>query len=220
MRRPDWVEPQRWSEQSSAEQLRSVTPSAGGVQLARADVRGNRIFVRPERSDFPTIVLPNNVGADGFSPGWFTHDYLVQVYAPPALRGPAGLAVIGAALLRNPTPGNDFPAAPTGTTNNVGHLTGTDDGTNLVKSFVIGSSNPRRSATVVNYTIHAKHKMDEGFVLRFAELQKDGSVLLITYGEGNAWRQWGLFSPIWWLKIKRAWKKNAIEIFGRAMGNR
>lgn len=216
VRRPEWVDPQRWEQQSSAEQLRSVSPSAGAIQLARADISGNRIFVRPERSDFPFVVLPNNVGAEGFSPGWRTHDYFVAVYAPPGLRGPAALAAIGAALVLNPTPGNDFPAMPTGAVNNVGHLTGPDHGSNLVRSFRVPSSNARRSTTVVNYTITGEHSMDEGFVLRFAELKHDSSIVLNTYGEGNAWRQWAAFSPLWWKQIKRVWRRNALEILNSA----
>lgn len=215
-RRPEWVDLETWDKQSSAEQLASITPSAGGVQLARADVRGNQIFVRPERSDFPSVILPNNVGAEGFSPGWLTHDYLVAVYAPPGLRDPSALAAVGAALIANPTPGRDFPATATGAVNNIGHLTGIDHGSNLVRSYRIPATNPRRSATVVNYTIEGQHTMAEGFVLRFAELKRDLSVVLVTYGEGDAFRQTTMFSPLWWKEVKRVWKRNALEILDAA----
>lgn len=93
-KRPGRTSPEDWSSRSSAEQLQSVTIGAGPIALARADVRNVRIFGNPERSDFPTFSLPNNVGARGFSPGLFTHDYLVVATAPATLVGPGGLAAI------------------------------------------------------------------------------------------------------------------------------
>lgn len=61
------ADPEIWSELSSAEQLAVVSPMSP-VLLARAEVRNGRILVSPERSDFPSVTLPNSVGAEGFSP--------------------------------------------------------------------------------------------------------------------------------------------------------
>lgn len=218
-RRPERIAPNDWAKKSSVDQLRMVTPGAGSIQLARADVRGGQIFIRPERSDFPSITLPNNVGAVGFSPGWMIHDYLAAFPAPPTLRGPVGLAAIGAALIANPTPGKDQPSTPVGTRNDVGDLVPFDGDTNFVRSYVRPSDDPRtRSVTVVNYTIKGEHAMDEGFVLRFAELKRDQAIDLITYGEGTAFFQSFMLQPIWPIMVERAWQANAREIFASAAG--
>lgn len=201
---------------STDEWLRSATIE-GGSELARADVRYNRIFGRPERSDFPSFNLPNRVGARGFSPSYpLTHGYLVPVNAPAALRGRAGLSAIGAALTANPTPGKDLAATETGTDNDVGPLVPGDGGDNFVRSFLVVSADPRRSAMVVNYTIANQHVFHEGFVMRFAELRPDGSIVLITYGEGNAFSMSRPLSVIWKPQVDRAWTKNAKEIFQTA----
>jgi hypothetical protein len=210
----------QWSSLSSAERLRIASGAPEPrIELARAEVRNGRLFVIPERdlrSDLPTLNLPNNVGARGFSPGLTTHDYLVPVLAPPSLSGPGGLAAVERALAANPTPGRDRPSTPTGTRNDVGGLVPWDWGDNYVRSYVIPSSNPNRSDTVVNYTIKGEHAMDEGFVLRFAELRPDGRVELITYGEGNAFLQSDRFERGWKGIVERAWTGNAQEIFGAA----
>ena len=138
----------QWTSLSSAEQLRSVRGIAEpAIQLARAEVVGNRVDIIPEadiRSDLPTFNIPNNVGASGFSPGFTTHDYIVTNNAPPTLTGPVGLAAIGRALVANPTPGVDQPASPLGTRNDVGGLVLGDGGDNFVRTYVIPSSDPRR----------------------------------------------------------------------------
>ena len=86
-------------------------PRAGRVQFARAEARGDRIFVRPEDgkgSDVPDIDLPRIPGTKGFSPSHVNfHDYRVPVLAPPQLSGRKGLLAIQRELMRNPTPGQD-----------------------------------------------------------------------------------------------------------------
>ncbi|HEX8389100.1 MAG TPA: hypothetical protein VF636_08795 [Sphingomonas sp.] len=213
----------QWSSLSSAERLRTASGAPEPrIELARAEVRNGRVFVIPERdlrSDLPTLNLPNNVGARGFSPGLMTHDYLVPVLAPRELSGPAGLAAVGRALVANPTPGRDQPSSPTGTRNDVGGLPYLPDGgDNFVRSYVIPSSDPRRSAAVVNYTIRGEHALNEGFVLRFAELRRDGRIELVTYGEGNALKQSEAIELIWGPMVTEAWAVNANEVFRAALG--
>lgn len=212
----------QWSGRSSAEQLRiaSGVPDAR-TELVRVEVRNGRVLVRPEdrlRSDLPNIDLPNNVGARGFSPGLTTHDYLIPFLAPASLRGPAGLAAVGRALTDNPTPGKDQPSSPKGTRNDVGDLMWFDGDTNLVRSYLIPSTNPRRSATVVNYTVKGEHVADEGFVMRFAELRSDGRIELVTYGEGEALKQSMIFQEAWRPLALEAWTTNAAEVFRTASG--
>ena len=215
-----------WSARSSADRLRiaSGAPEAR-IELARVEIRNGRVLVRPEdrlRSDLPDIDLPNNVGAQGFSPGLTTHDYLVPILAPASLNGRAGLAAVERALVANPTPGRDQPSSPTGTRNDVGDLIPgpTDWGDNFVRSYVIPSSDPRRSAAVVNYTINGEHALNEGFVLRFAELRPNGRIELVTYGEGNALAQSEATGFIWRDDVTAAWTDNAREIFATAAADR
>jgi len=225
VRRPIGEGLAQWSSLSSAEQLRvaSGAPEAQ-IQFARVDIRNSRILVRPDerlRSDLPDLSLPNNVGARGFSPGLTTHDYLVPVLAPASLSGPAGLAAIERALVANPTPGRDLPSSPTGTRNDVGDLPYTvDGGDNFVRSYVIPSSDPRRTATIVNYTIRGEHALHEGFVLRFAEMKQNGRIELVTYGEGNALRQSEAAEFIWGRLVDEAWMNNARQVFHEALAQR
>lgn len=214
----------QWSEMSSAEQLRVASGAPEPrIELARTEVRNGRVVILPERelrSDLPTVNIPNNVGARGFSPGLTSHDYLVPVLAPPTLSGPGGLAAIERALVANPTPGRDQPSTPTGARNDVGDLIPGDGDTNFVRSYVIPSSDPRRSDAVVNYTIHGEHAMHEGFVMRFAELRSDGRIELITYGEGDAFLQSDMFEKGWGGIVERVWTGNAVEIFRDALERR
>ena len=160
--------------------------------------------------------LTNNVGAEGFSPGIFTHDYLVVAQAPRTLAGPNGLSAIGAALVTNPTPGKDRRSTVGGTVNDVGPLFRLDPGPNLVRSYSVPASRPDRSVAVVNYTVDDQHTMDEGFVLRFAEFTRGGRIVLVTYGEGNAIKQSFLTSFIWRSEVERIWLANAREVFAAA----
>lgn len=209
-----------WSKMSSVEQLRAQQGvSEPVVQFARAEVVGGRVDIIPEsgiRSDLPTFNIPNNVGAEGFSPGLFTHDYIVTNLAPTTLTGTAGLAAIGAALRNNPTPGLDFPATGQGVRNDVGHLVPFDGGDNFVRSYIIPSTDPSRSDAIVNYTIAGEHTMAEGFVIRFGELGVDGKISLVTYGEGNAIKQSELTRGRWEPIVKDVWTQNAQQIFATA----
>jgi hypothetical protein len=160
--------------------------------------------------------LPNNVGAEGFSPGILSHDYVVLNLAPPSLVGQAGLALVGQALAADPTPGNDGLPSATGTRNDVGGLVFFDGGDNFVRTYTIPSSDRRRSQTIVNYTIQGEHAMSEGFVLRFGRLRTDGRIVLVTYGEGNAIWQSKATGFLWRREVARVWTENANAIFTAA----
>jgi hypothetical protein len=198
--------------------------STDPVQIARADIRDGKIAITPDKNlmqDLPTATLPNNVGAAGFSPGIFSHDYLVVNRAPSELRGREGLDAVGKALLENPTPGKDTAASGNGSRNDVGPLDPTgliDGGTNFVNSYSVKSTDPTsRSDMVVNYTIKGEHMLHEGFVMRYGRLNNDGSIDLITYGEGNALYQVeALEGALWGDQVKQVWTDNANEIFDRA----
>lgn len=223
--RPPSIDLAQWSSMTTSEQARATAPEADPVQFARVDVLPNgAVLIRPEdrlRSDIPDVTLPNNqVGAAGFSPGFWTHDYLVPTLAPPTLQGPQGLAAIERALVADPTPGRDAPSSAEGARNDVGRLVPWDRGDNFVRSYVIQSNDSRRSDAVVNYTIRGEHALSEGFVLRYAELRPDGRIELVTYGEGNAAIQSNNTDRIWRGEVNEVWTRNAQEIFNQALGAR
>ena len=50
--------------------------------------------------------------------------------------------------------------------------------------------------------------------MRFAEMAPDGSIQLVTYGEGNAAAQVeALEGPVWGELVDKTWTENANEIF-------
>jgi hypothetical protein len=218
--RPSTISLVDWSRMSSVDKLRAARGiTEPPVQLARAEVVRDRVNIIPEkdrRSDLPKFNIPNNVLAQGFSPGIWTHDYMVRNFAPPSLVGKDALAAIGAALRSNPTPGNDSPATGMGTRNDVGNLVPFDGDDNFVRSYFIPSTDPSRSDAVVNYTIGGEHALSEGFVMRFAEMLPTGEILLVTYGEGNAGLQSEAMSGLWRGAVTDVWTQNAKEIFATA----
>jgi hypothetical protein len=218
--RPATISLVDWSRMSSVDKLRAAQGVAEPlVQLARAEVVGGRVNIIPEtdlRSDIPSFNIPNNVKADGFSPGIWSHDYLVETPAPPSFRGPEGLAAIGVALRDNPTPGQDSPAIGKGALNDVGALITGDGGDNYVRSYFIPSSDPSRSGAIINYTYGDAHTMGEGFVIRYAELLPNGLIQIVTYGEGDAAKIAEGLSGVWEPRVNEAWTQNAREIFSSA----
>jgi hypothetical protein len=183
------------------------------IQLAWAGIRGNRVLVRPERSDIPRFDLPNNTAARSFSPGWSTHDYLVVTPAPTSLRGAAGLRLVGDALVTNSTPGMDQPSTSGGTRNDVGDLVPFDGDDNFVRTYSIPTTDPGRSTAVVNYTIQGEHAVSEAFVIRFARLRSDGGIELVNYGEGDAIVQSNYSRFYRGGVVARVWTETAAEIF-------
>jgi len=196
-------------------------PRAGRVQFARAEVRGDRIFVRPEDwkgSDVPDIDLPRIPGTKGFSPSHVNfHHYRVPVVAPPGLSGRKGLLAVQQELMRNPTTGQDREATRKSVVNDVGDMRWFDNDTNYVKTYRVPSKDPDRSDAVINYTIPGAHMANEGFVIRFARLRRDGRVEIVTYGEGNAVEMHPLASRRWKPLVKDAWTRNSQDVISRAM---
>jgi hypothetical protein len=199
-------------------------PRAGRIQFARAQVHGDRILVRPEDrrgSDVPDIDLPRIPGTEGFSPSHVNfHDYRVPVLAPPQLSGRKGLLAVQRELMRNPTTGRDREATRKGVVNDVGHLRPLDKDTNYVKTYRVPSKDPNRSDAVINYTIPGAHMANEGFVIRFARLRKDGRVEIVTYGEGNAVEMNPLTRGYWEPRVNEAWTKNSLAVIKRALRER
>ena len=194
------------------------------IHLARAEIRkspeGVMIDIKPEQdlsTSLPNITIPNNVGAEGFGRSILQHDYIVINHAPRDLSGQKGLKAVEKALRDRPTPGASKTATPEGTRNDVGNLAPLDGDDNFVRSFVVDSKDPNRSDIVVNYTIDGEHILEEGFVMRYAELDKDGRVTLVTYGEGNALPQVeALESLVWGGAVEKIWGDNAKMIFDQA----
>ena len=207
--------------ESALERISEMRASGQNIELARAETRdtpnGTMIDIVPEddlMKGLPKVTVPNNVGADGFGRDIWQHDYLVVTDAPSDLKGPEALKGVGEALRKNPAPGESRPASPDGTLNDVGGIVYFDGGDNMVRSYVIKSDDPNRSDIVVNYTVDGEHALDEGFVMRFAEMAPDGSIQLVTYGEGNAAAQVeALEGPVWGELVDKTWTENANEIF-------
>ena len=175
-------------------------------------VANGRIYITPVDSNVPRVSLPNNVGATGVSSsglsGWIFHSY--NVTTPSDLS--AGAA--GEGLKNNPTPGNDSPASPMGTVNDVGYIPTAGD-SNLVRSYSVPSPDPSRYTDItVNHTIVGEH-LNEGYVIRYGEIGSNGSVTLHSYGEGNAWRQAPALRRLWGPKVESTWQQNHREINNR-----
>jgi hypothetical protein len=200
------------------------------IQLARAEIRktpeGSMIDIRPEEDlakGLPNLTLPNTVGATGFGRDMWQHDYLYVTPAPSDLQGPEALAAVNKALRANPTPGKDQPASPNGTRNDVGDITVMDGDDNFVKSFVVPTFSdkptataPARTDTVVNYTVKGEHILDEGFVMRYGVMGADGSISIVTYGEGNGSLQVEALEGIWGGQARDVWKTVDGEVFDAA----
>jgi hypothetical protein len=123
---------------------------------------------------------------------------------------------VGTGFRNNPTPGNDLPASPSGTRNDVGSIP-TTDGTNFVRSFFIPSPDRSRWTDItVNYTITGEHGLDEGFVVRFGEINGNGTVDMRSYGEGNDVRQTPALRFIWGPQVERIWQQNHRAIINDA----
>lgn len=174
----------------------------------RSVVANGQIFIRPENGAAPAIgPIPNNVGAVGFGPSDFSfHTYDVRTSSTLSLTQARD------GLMYNPTPGQDRPASPGGTKNNVGNIP-ILNGDNFVRSFVVASPDPAKySDVVVNYTIAGEHKLAEGYVMRFGEKNSDGTTTLRSYGEGNNWHQNPMLQSIWEPQVEQTWQKNQRDI--------
>ncbi len=182
----------------------------------RSVVNGGKIHIQPEDRTVPAIApISNNVGATGVGPSDTSfHAYDVQMGSnlTPAQAG-AGFA-------NNPTPGNDSPASPNGTLNDVGPIP-TTDGTNMVRTYLVASPDPTQFTDVtVNYTVAGEHGLQEGFVMRYGEIGANGTTTLRSYGEGNNWRQNPALENIpmvgWGPQVQQVWQQNHQEIIDAA----
>lgn len=216
---------------------RPPAPASPLLLFIRSEIRGRDAHLFPEDPTQPRVVVPNRGQGAGFgnyrwSPrNWLNHTYLVETRGPPDLAGPAALAAVGEALRNRPTPGNARPATPEGTLNDVGPIVSGNGGVvdefstwlspnNYVYSFALPSPRAGISAMVVNYTRAGQHTLDEGFVLRYARLNADGSITLVSYGEGNAAKQsWATNEILDWRGgARRIWSANHNLIFAAARG--
>ncbi len=188
----------------------------GDVSGTRSVVRNGQIHIQPEYGRIPSATIRNNVGARGVAPGWpigrnsSFHNY--QVRTPTGLGGELNLRALGQGIRNNPTPGNDSPASSAGTRNNVGALP-TAGENNFVRSFTVSSPDPSRFSDItINYTISGEHGLNEGFVMRFGEMGSNGSIDVVSYGEGNAWQQNPVLGLVWYPMVKEVWRQNQQEI--------
>ena len=185
------------------------------------DVTNGITVVDPVMEGIPNLIIPTFGGVDGFpDTHHFHHDYHFTNQAPSALTGIRGLEVIEQALIENPTPGNDAPATAAGTLNDVGKIPGfafpDDWDDNFVLSFIVENDSANQTDFIVNYTVDDHHVLEEGFVVRYGELEDDGSINLITYGEGTAAEQ-SLLDFIADPIAEDIWRNNSIEIFSQAI---
>ena len=187
---------------------------AGGDPLGAIDPSGLRTFVvggviqiRPEDSTVPSVDIPNTVGADGFTPrNPFFHTYDVSA----ATRLSA--CKVGQSLRDNPTPGIDTPASTNGTRNNAGAIPFLGN-QNFVRSFFIPSPNPALYTDItVNYTIAGQHNLHEGYVLRYGQINSNGSITMRSYGEGQAFAQNNALRSVWYPRVVNVWQENYREI--------
>jgi hypothetical protein len=172
----------------------------------RATVVNGAIVIQPEDHNVPNVAIPNTVGATGVAPGLFFHEYLTGIATKLTLDQ------AGNGLKNNPTPGDDSPASPGGTLNNVGALPPLSEN-NFVRSFSVTSPDPSKFSNItVNYTEQGEHSLSEGFVMRYAEAQNDGSVVIQNYGEGNSIYQSAFTGQLPLMMEDAVWRENVKEI--------
>ena len=188
------------------------------------------MIIEPNTDRLPSFAIPVQPGTEEYSTdSWFYHDYDSSVSVPlngyDALRfSDDGLAALEAALIENPTPGDDSPASINGTRNDVGNLAPLDGDDNFVFSFVVDNPDPNQSDIVVNYTIDDQHVLADGYVGRMIQrhdltpddlTDENYSYSLVTFGEGDAFIQGVVEGPAE-LVADYEWYQNSYEIFDTA----
>lgn len=167
----------------------------------RAVAAGNMIYILPDTPGVPSVAIPNTVGAQGFGPR-DAHFHIYRVSSRGGIDGGA----IGAGFRNNPTPGQDNPASPSGTRNDVGQIHPFDGGHNNVRSFSVPSPDRSRFTDItINYTIPGEHALNEGFVMGYGERNADGTVTMHHYGEGDAALQNPALGRLWGPQARRTW---------------
>lgn len=187
-------------------------PDAGATLV----VRDGREFIRivPRDSTVPIVEVPNTVGAKGFD-GW--RDPRAHVYDGHTSTGlPFGevSSAAGLEIATHPTPWTTNTASPNGTPNDALPVVNGD-----VKTFAVPSPDPSAyTDIVVNYTTK-NHVLDEGYVIRFGQPGPDGTMLLRSYGEGNARLQDLSPSVMGWV-AESVWEHNQKGIADRLRSGR
>lgn len=175
-------------------------------------VKDGTVYINPKGDKggpAPSVAFTNIVGAKGFSNSAdYFHDYDFQ--DPAASRD---TSAVGNAIATNPTPGDDREATYQGVVNDAGDLAPFDGDHNYVISIRIPSPDPEKYTDItVNYTISGLHTLEEGYVMKFGQIDGNGNITLRTYGEGDNWKQTDALKLLWEKPLTEAWRGNHREI--------
>ena len=120
----------------------AILDEQGILYSSGIDVTGGLMIIDPNTDRLPTFAVQvpvGNASIEAYDSGSsLYHDYVSSVSVPlgySALRGADGLEALEAALIANPTPGNDDDATINGTINDVGNLMPLDGDDNFVFSL-------------------------------------------------------------------------------------
>lgn len=173
----------------------------------------DQIQLTPRDQSVPQIRIPNNTGADGFrvTPGWYLLDssHTYRPETPTTIPFDRAKDLLAKELFTHPVPNEAaLPATPEGTRNDAAMG-------QYVRSYTVASPDPARFTDImVNYTIAGEHGFHEGYIMRYGERQPDGTVKIITYGEGNALLQHPANIPIH-IENSELWLNNQHAIYER-----
>ncbi|MER8734497.1 RHS repeat-associated core domain-containing protein, partial [Mesorhizobium sp. M0018] len=164
---------------------------------------GKSVSIDPEDKDQPTVTIPNSLKDSGITKGttvagsskaknngvkktdFFFHTYKARTKT--TFKGKEKLAAIGTKIRNNPVPSAySRPATKDGTPNVALDVFGIPMEF-MVDSSVIKSPNPDKYSDItVNYTVPGEHMLEEGYVMSYAVRDKDDSISVVSYGEGNS----------------------------------
>lgn len=156
--------------------LECVTTHTGGGEGNEGETT---VVCDPEDDDLPTISFPAPQGWPSvIRPGTRNyHEYRQDVNAGNGSDGCT--AALRNGLQNSPTPGNDTPASPNGTTNNAQPFSFLPP--DYVTSYTISTAS--HGNVVVNVT-QPGHIFEHGYVLRVATAGPNGQNTITSYGEG------------------------------------
>lgn len=173
----------------------------------------------------PTVIVPADLdqklgrGSAERSPksfkstDLFSHQTLVET--PSKMKGRSALDAIGKALAENATP-NGGTATVAGTTNDAGNI-GPIIGPNEVRSYLVKSGKDSPYSDIVVNVTRANHTLANGYIMRYAIMKPDGSIEIVTYGEGTALKQSSL-NPLVNIFNRWVWEANHDEVEEAASG--
>ncbi|MCP2170151.1 hypothetical protein [Goodfellowiella coeruleoviolacea] len=167
----------------------------GGASIVASEDR-DYIRLTPRDPSVPGSLIPNIVGAKGFEVGpWWDlldQEHTYRRETPTPFRFDDVQAVAGEAIRTDPVPN-----ATAGAATPSGARIDADGGGNYVYSFTYPSPDPSNYTDLtINYTVADEHILDEGYVIRYGRRAEDGSLVLVSYGEGNSWLQHPLNKPL------------------------